>query len=538
MTLLANLTRIQVALPQSRSMSSYIISNDGSVFASADELNMLRSDPIKGNALVNKALQRTAPSGFISDFTDKSKKQKVGSFAQTPGKMALYVIVERDRKAAFQVLTRMYVTSVVWGILILLIATMGSFLSAGSVTKHLRELVVATKQIAAGDFGVRLQPISGDEVAELGHSVNNMASRIQSLMNTEVEKARFEKELETAKMVQSTFFPKKAIQTSNLAVTGSYQPATECGGDLWGHYSVREGIDLVFIADAMGHGAPAALVTAIAYATCQSVSSILRDSPIDPSPAVLLNRLNQIILDAVDGKISMTFFAALIDFNQGKMTYSNAGHNFPFVLTNDKGDSRLGKSAKKSAGGAASGAITLTLQGTPLGVDREAVFKEKEFEFRAGDKIFFFTDGLIENHLKGQSPIGRKNLLDGICAFGTDPIDKIQEKTLALAKTAFGDQNLQDDVTIVVAEISPSWVKPASASPVSNLVSVAPSMSIAMEATQPALTLDLGAPVAIPATAGIVSFDLGEPIPETGSVGGEPADNDPLNLKIKLPGVS
>ena len=538
MALLANMTKIQVSLPQSRYTTGYVISGDGSFFASADEANMLNSDPIRGNALVTMALKRIAPSGFISDFTDKLKKQKVGSFAQTPGKMQLYVVVERDRKAAFQVLTRMYVTSVVWGGLILLIAAMASYLSAGSVTKHLRELVTATKRIAAGDFAVRLQPVSGDEVAELGHSVNNMASRIQSLMNTEVEKARFEKELETAKMVQSTFFPKKAIQTANLSVTGSYQPATECGGDLWGHYCVKEGIDLIFIADAMGHGAPAALVTAIAYATCQSVSSILRDAPIDPSPAVLLKRLNQIILDAVDGKISMTFFASLIDFNRGTITYANAGHNFPFILTSDKEDPRFSKSGRKSAGTTPVGAITLTLQGTPLGVDRDAEYKEKTIEFRAGDKIFFFTDGLIENHLNGQPPIGRKNLLDAICEFGKDPIEQIQEKTLAKAKAVFGDQNLQDDVTIVVAEISKSWAVPVAASPLNNPGNEVFSLSEGIPPAPPALTLDLGAAVPIPAGAGMVSFDLGGPVSEAEPANSLSFANDQMHLKIKLPGVS
>jgi hypothetical protein len=280
------------------------------------------------------------------------------------------------------------------------------------------------------------------------------------------------------------------------------------------------------------------LVTAIAYATCQSISSILRDSPIDPSPGILLNRLNQIILDAVDGKISMTFFAALINFNDGTITYANAGHNFPFILTRDKDDARLGKSAKKSAEIAPAGAITLTLQGTPLGVDRDAVYKEKVIEFRAGDKIFLFTDGLIENYTNGQSPLGRKNLLDAICGFGADTIDQIQTKTLAVAKSAFGDQNLQDDVTIVVAEISPSWVKATATPPMNNAAIDNLPLPMIEPAVQPALTLDMGAPVLKTAAAGVFSFDLGESAAEQTLANEQNVTNDPPNLTIKLPSVS
>jgi serine phosphatase RsbU (regulator of sigma subunit) len=335
---------------------------------------------------------------------------------------------------------------------------MVSYLSAGSITKNLRELVAATKRIASGDFGVRLQPASRDEVAALGHSVNNMASRIQTLMSTEVEKARFEKELETARMVQSTFFPKTDVSKTNLSVTGSYQPATECGGDLWGHYTVRENVELIFIADAMGHGAPAALVTAIAYAVCQSVSTMLQEkAPIDPSPAILLKRLNKIIYDAVAGKISMTFFAAIFDFNTGKITFANAGHNFPFILSPDKSDPRLGRSAKNM--GHPTGAITLTLQGNPLGVEPDSEFKEKSIDLKAGDKLVFFTDGLIENSPKGHEPLGRKLLIETACQLGLENIDIVRQQIQEKGASIFGTQNLSDDVTIVVAEINKTWQK-------------------------------------------------------------------------------
>lgn len=458
MTLVGDMTKIQVALPQSRTTTSYIVDYRGAIFASTDGEKMSSNVPIQGNTLVKKALLRQSPSGFLSSFTDRANKQKIGSFAQTTGRLPFYVIIERDRAAVFQIITRTYATSALWGVLIILLAGMASYLSAGSITKNLRELVAATKRIASGDFGVRLQPASRDEVATLGHSVNNMASRIQTLMSTEVEKARFEKELETARMVQSTFFPKTDVSKPHLSVTGSYQPATECGGDLWGHYTVRENVELIFIADAMGHGAPAALVTAIAYAVCQSVSTMLQENaPIDPSPAILLKRLNKIIYDAVAGKISMTFFAAIFDFNTGKITFANAGHNFPFILSPDKSDPRLSRSAKNM--GHPTGAITLTLQGNPLGVEPESEFKEKSIDLKAGDKLVFFTDGLIENSLKGHEPLGRKLLIETACQLGLENIDIVRQHIQEKGASIFGTQNLSDDVTIVVAEINKTWQK-------------------------------------------------------------------------------
>jgi hypothetical protein len=187
-------------------------------------------------------------------------------------------------------------------------------------------------------------------------------------------------------------------------------------------------------------------------------------APIDPSPAILLKRLNKIIYDAVAGKISMTFFAAIFDFNTGKITFANAGHNFPFILSPDKSDPRLGRSAKNM--GYPTGAITLTLQGNPLGVEPESEFKEKSIDLKAGDKLVFFTDGLIENSLKGHEPLGRKLLIETACQLGLENIDIVRQQIQEKGASIFGTQNLSDDVTIVVAEINKTWQKMTPQAPI------------------------------------------------------------------------
>lgn len=451
-------TKILLSLPKSRFTETTIIDNTGNIFSSPDTAEMRRVTNIKDTPLARQALARKSPSGFQEVYLDRKGQERLGSFSQISRYPELFVLVERDAAAAFRIITRTYFSATLWAALFILIAVMVSYLGASTATRSLRDLVAVTKEISAGNFGVRLQPRSRDEIADLGHSVNHMASKITELLSTQVEKAKYEKELETARMVQSTFFPKQDVRELPLTVTGFYQPATQCGGDLWGHYTIDDHRQLVFIADAMGHGAPAALVTAIGYATCQAVATILNDEPaIDSSPSKLLDRINRIIYDAVEGKISMTFFAALFDFKTGLVTYSNAGHNFPVIITDNKDDDRLSKQAKAKAGNTAAHSIPLILQGVPLGVDREAVFKEKTIELRAGDRIFFFTDGLIENHLPNTSAMERKKLLEIISHKGSGNCFEIKDAVLKEATSLFGSENLADDVTIVVAEISKSW---------------------------------------------------------------------------------
>jgi serine phosphatase RsbU (regulator of sigma subunit) len=451
-------TRMFVSLPKSKSTSSLIINESGDIFASSDTRELIKKVNIKKSSVVKSALSRFSPSGFDDLYVDRFGKERLGAYSQVAGYPDLFVIVERDANVAFAAVAKSYYTALLWAALFTLAAMLLSFIGAGSSTRSIKELLAVTKDIAAGNFSSRVQPRTKDEIAELGLSVNNMAGKITELMSSQVEKARFEKELETAKMVQSTFFPRQDINLGPLKVTGYYQPATECGGDLWGHYPVGASKQLVFIADAMGHGAPAALVTAIGYATCQAVATILIDEPhINHSPSKLIERTNKIIFDAVQGKISMTFFAALIDFKEGTITYANAGHNFPVILTDDKTDERIPKASKAKTFN--SYAISLKQQGTPLGVDRNSVYEEKSMQIKAGDRIFLFTDGLIENQSALGETLGRKRLIELLQDNGAKSCHEIKSIALESATSIFGSTNLADDVTIVVAEISKKWSK-------------------------------------------------------------------------------
>jgi serine phosphatase RsbU (regulator of sigma subunit) len=449
-------TRILVTLPKSKTTNTMIIDSRGDTFASLTTMDMLRRTNFSKSTLASSALSRTAPSGFQDGYKDPRGRERLGAFAQISNYPDLFVLLERDAEAAFLIITRSYYSAFLWAALFTLIAVLASLLGAKSATQSIRDLLNITREFAAGNFNARVHPRTNDEIAELGMSVNHMAGKITELLSTQVEKARYEKELETARMVQSTFFPKKDITHEHLKVTGYYQPATECGGDLWGHYDVSSTKQLVFIADAMGHGAPAALVTAIGYATCQAVATILKDEPnINSSPSKLLERLNTIICEAVDCKISMTFFAILIDFETGVATFANAGHNFPVIMTNNDSDPRLGKQSKSKK--SSTYTLSLQLRGTPLGVERDSTYTEKTIVMMPGDRIFLFTDGLIENHYPNNAPIGRKALLDYLSAEGSGSYLTIKEKVLNAATNHFGSTNLADDVTIVVAEISKDW---------------------------------------------------------------------------------
>ena len=486
-------TELINALPKSSFVVSKIIDNRGKVFTSHNELEMTRAKRAPKNSLIIKTLNSKSPSGFQEEYVT-NKRRTLGAFAKI-NDYGLYVVIERDAEKVYETLKKNFFVSGLWAALFVLFATMASLIGATGITKRLRAVTYATTRIAAGDFGFFVPSKSRDEVGVLSHSINLMSSKITHLLNSQVQKARIEQELETARIVQSSFFPKKAINEKHLKISGFYQPASECGGDLWGHYNISEGVDFIYIADATGHGAPAALVTAIAYSTTTTIGEFakLHQSTYD-NPSVILERLNKIIFDAVEGAICMTFFAVIIDTNKGTMTFSNAGHNFPILLGKESGDDRAKKVSKSLKKISDIAPISLIQKGAPLGLERRSKFKNSTMKLKKGDKIFLFTDGLIECQSPDNSIWGRKVLLEHVLENTQFEGNVLKDNVLSRAFEFFADKPLDDDVTVVVAELDSLWEPSATTFNNNTSEKVAKdqtSKSIAMEPNQPVNELDL-----------------------------------------------
>ncbi|MCB0420921.1 MAG: HAMP domain-containing protein, partial [Bdellovibrionales bacterium] len=138
-----------------------------------------------------------------------------------------------------------------------------AILSTQPVTRSIEGLSEATNKIASGDFDFKIKIASGGEIAQLASNFNSMASKIKSLLADTQDKARMEAELRTAQAVQELLLPEPKFKTNDVEITGAAIAAEECGGDWWHHFQ-SEKYYFIFIGDATGHGAPAALITSAA----------------------------------------------------------------------------------------------------------------------------------------------------------------------------------------------------------------------------------------------------------------------------------
>jgi serine phosphatase RsbU (regulator of sigma subunit) len=191
------------------------------------------------------------------------------------------------------------------------------------------------------------------------------------------ENRRNQLELEMARKVQLALIPQQLPETPEVEMAMLYEPAELVGGDLLDVIPLEKGRLLVYMADAMGHGVPAALLMSVVRTAFHtSVRQAERSAAL--SPGQVLRGVNRTVIELFKSNF-VTAVCALLDIAADTATFSVAGH--PPVLIRR----------------AASSEIDVIAQGEiPLGIDNETEYADMVVSFSPGDTLLMYTDGVIE----------------------------------------------------------------------------------------------------------------------------------------------
>jgi serine phosphatase RsbU (regulator of sigma subunit) len=338
-----------------------------------------------------KLMEGDLGAGYLGELKTSQGTYFV-AYHHIPG-YPLQLVTHQDSSAIDEAIRNFLWDMVRWTVLFVLIAIFFSSTILRNLLSNLRELYAATQRLGSGDFQHTVSVRSQDELGQLSTAFNLMTRKIVNLLAAEHEKARLDQELSVAQSVQNTFFKENTVRNRHLLVTSFYQPASECGGDWWGHYPLGSNRELIVIGDATGHGVPAALVTAIAYATTHILSEQIMTGGFPANdPAAILRALNTLLYQTLRGKLCMSFLALLIDSENRTLTFSNAGHPYPVLIPTSTVDPRLGPNPKVP--------YRYLLQKRKssciLGLEKDSVFYNETVNLLPGDKIILHTDGLTE----------------------------------------------------------------------------------------------------------------------------------------------
>ena len=270
---------------------------------------------------------------------------------------------------------------IMYGIVIFIVGAIALFVGCTiaiyRLVKPLRQFADSAISIADGDLEAPLPEIqSEDELLQLRNSFEHMQhalkQHINDLQTTTASKERLQSELKIAHDIQMGMIPTTFPQRQDLDLFASMTPAKEVGGDLYDF--IIEGDVLFFIiGDVAGKGVPASLYMAVTRTLFRNLAGNYQ------SAANIVREMNHAIASTNDSFIFVTVFVGVLDMKTHYLTYCNAAHNAPVMIT-------------------AEGECSLLEVETnlPIGVEDRYAYGEQQVDFPPGSALLLYTDGLTE----------------------------------------------------------------------------------------------------------------------------------------------
>ena len=300
-----------------------------------------------------------------------------------------------------------------------------AFALVGSLARNVNRLTRAAGAIARGDFSVRIQSKSRDQIGDLARSFDGMAESIQRLLVATAEKERLQSELAIARTIQHKLLPPPEAALPGFHVLAHFEPVDEIGGDYYDYLPMGGGRTAVALGDVSGHGLPTGLLVAMAKA---GLSTLLEAGHRD---AELFGRMNELIHRSTDPRHFMTLAVLAYDPATRRGRLTNAGQLAPYRISGGR-------------------VVPLSLPGLPLGLFPDRTFPTQEYSFAAGDLVVLLTDGFVEAVDGNDEAFGFERLEALLARHAADGATALRDALLAAIRAHTGDRPADDDRTLLI----------------------------------------------------------------------------------------
>jgi len=319
-------------------------------------------------------------------------------------------------------------------VLVGLVLAAGIALAFAVLTLLLRPigaLRAGLERIGRGDLDTPIGITNRTELGLLADTVDAMAAQLKVAQREVLEKERLAHEVEIARDLQQRLLPSRPHTAGSFTLRGTHRAAAEVGGDAFDVQPMADGRVAVAIADVAGKGLGGCLVMSMLSATTRALRETHR------SPSALLAALEEQLLATLRPGEFVTMFYGLLDPATGTLTWASAGHVPPLVW--------------RAADGTAE---WLRTRGIPLGAVRGGALRrsleDRVTALAPGDRLFQFTDGMIEAHDAHGEQFGFDRVAAVVRERAADGPDAALEALHAAVARWTGDAPLEDDQTVLM----------------------------------------------------------------------------------------
>ncbi len=244
-----------------------------------------------------------------------------------------------------------------------------------------------------------------------------------------VEKKKLEHEMKIARSIQLSLLPQGLPRLQHYEVAVIYEPIQEVGGDYYDILKKRKNIQPLVLADVEGKGLAAALLAA----SCQAVFHSMNELYLF-KPAAFITRANSFIHEITRGSRFITLFWMLLNDDIPSLTFVNAGHNAPYLVTADN--------VRK-----------LDTGGLLLGFSDGSAYQEQTVPLAGGDIICAFTDGVFEVQNPAGEEFGERAIADFVYANRRLTAAELGDALYRRIKNFSQKTKFRDDFTFLIVKV-------------------------------------------------------------------------------------
>jgi sigma-B regulation protein RsbU (phosphoserine phosphatase) len=245
------------------------------------------------------------------------------------------------------------------------------------------------------------------------------------LYSVSQEKRKLDEELAIAREIQQALLPSGVKVMPYVCAHSQNLPCREVGGDYFDYFELQGGRLGFALGDVAGKGIAAALLTSMIQGLFTGQAQL--DLPV---PALIANVNLNLVKRGTTNRF-VTFFFGVLDA-EGHCTYTNAGHNPPYLLRQDGSIEELKEG------------------GMVLGLFPFAEYESRTIQLQPGDHLILFTDGALEARNTAGEEFGEERLRALLQRNPTAPAGEILTSLQEAIMSFSANTPQHDDITMMV----------------------------------------------------------------------------------------
>jgi sigma-B regulation protein RsbU (phosphoserine phosphatase) len=272
------------------------------------------------------------------------------------------------------------------------------------------------------------QSFNSDDQRLLAIIAAQSAQVVENARLIEEEKLyiKMQQEVGLAAKIQRDLLPRSNPGLHGYDIFARTIAAQSIGGDYFDFIPKNDGRMALCLGDVSGKGLPASLLMANLQATLRGQTLVSQ------VPSECLLRSNKLLFESTSPEKFATLFYGIIDIEKHNIHYSNAGHDWPFLIGNDNTIQRL------------------KTGGLMLGLIPQAEYEDERIAMQVGDLLVVQSDGISEAMNSNQEQFGEERLQSILLQQKNQSAEEIIDTVVKEVRSHAGAHPQSDDITIMV----------------------------------------------------------------------------------------